>query len=231
MHKNLWLLVPLTLGQACRTTEDGDSACPGCFDAAWMLWNLKTGVKDGAFAAVTSSSKGLLEPDLEVVLYENADENGEYASCTAHYLASSEAAQGIDGAWFDWVLDLSLASSDCPEISDGDLLNELTGWSWEIGFHELDSALEAGLADWFGADWKSEGAPYYFGGYTVLEGDPVGSGGQTHYGRAYELDENMNIADEANGGKLLRTSEVSAGSDGYYELYADTLGDGAGSGR
>ncbi len=128
---------------------------------------------------------------------------------------------------FDWELTLVPVTDGCGDL-DPDwiaptLYQDLAEYSWEMVAGSLDDTLKEWLQDWFvksEADWESEGEPYYFGLTTLLDGDDLGADGQGHYGRAYAVDADMNIASEGSGGSLLTTEQVASGVNGFYEIYA-----------
>lgn len=212
--------------------ETGDAEdCPGCFDANGMLWNLQVGLEDGAFATVHTSSGDRL-PLFTVQLveqeyFDTSTEDPSAHSCTFTYTPAVAPGSSVPSAMFDWELTLVPGTDGCgdldPDWVSSELFQDLPGYGWEMVAEALDADLSAWLQDWFdqeGADWAADGAPYYFGLTTLIDGVDAGSGVQGHYGRAYAVDEDMNIASEGTGGSLLTTEQVAAGSDGFYEIYA-----------
>jgi hypothetical protein len=245
----LLLAASLTLG-GCRTEpfepfrnidETGEDDCPGCFDAALMLWNLQGALHEGALHPV-STSTGQRPAKLTVMLVDqywshlDASEQPAHA-CYMTYTPSLSPGSTAPSAWLDWQLALEPIEDTCgtldPDWIDPDFHVALTGLGIEMIGEALDDGMETYLQEWFAAldaqdtdtslDWDRDGAPYYFGVRGLLDDLSVYGSDQSHYGRAWAVDEELFILDEESGGRLLTTEQIAAGQDGWYELYARTF--------
>lgn len=227
-----------------------DENCPGCFDAAFMLWNLQGALHEGDLHSVNTSN-GERAARLAVTLVDNAynkalenAEPGEVISpydedwaCYMTYTPSIASTGDVSGAMFSWRLGLEPLDNGCRELDpdwvDADLFTELPGMGVTMTGAALDdkmenllkTAFEAVSEDDTGAepDWATEGAPFYIGLTGTIDGQGVNGDDQSHYGRAFRIDEDRNIHNEENGGTLLTTQQIAAGDDGWFEIYAWTF--------
>ena len=225
--------------------ETGENEnCPGCFDVAGMLWNLQGALSEGDLHPVTTTSGQrpalltvmLTEPEYAATDTPNPD---DYA-CTMTYTPSIQ--QGTQpGAVVDWQIALEPLENGCPDLDpdwvDDQLYTMLAQWGMEMIGTDLDSVMEGYLRGWFEdleQDWQAGGAPYYFGlnsridGRVVYREDDTADGAageeiQGHYGRAFAVDGDLNILDEASGGRLLTVEEIGEGTDAWFEIYARTF--------
>lgn len=218
----------LALLGGCRT-DPVDTACPGCFRPVQAFWNLFMGIQAGTFVEV-GTLDGTREPVLDLLLvdedypttYDPAD------ACTLLY--GIEGARGTldPEAWQNWALTLIPRSTDCRDLPSAkwglDPLDRFADRDWEISLEGLTGLMETYLEDLFegqGGSWARDGAPHYFGSHTWIDAyDTASDVGQTHYGRAWQIDAEGRIVDEASGGHLLPWTDVAAGSDGYYEIFS-----------
>jgi len=241
---------------ACRTEqrdrfpvndETGDDEdCPGCFDAAYMLWNLQGALHDGDLQSVNTDS-GERPALLSVVLVDvdwwwalEDAATDEYIdpfdySCTMTYTPTVRQGTTAPSAMLDWEIDLEPVSNDCGELDadwvDSDFHTQLADWGMEMIAEPLDSKMEANLITAFAEneqDWDVEGAPFYFGFSSLVDGrvvykDDDGETIQGHYGRAYAVDEDMAITNEAEGGTLLTPQQIGAEQDAWFEIFAWTF--------
>ncbi len=220
-----WVL-PLLAG--CRS-EPRDTGCTGCFEPIQMLWNLSMGLRAGVFTdAVTLD--GPRAPVLDLVLADEDDTTSIDPAdrCTMRYRIEGQPGTLEPRAWQDWALALVPIETDCLDLSPavwGEVpLERFAAREWEISMEGLTEAMEKYLADLFDAQgtvWSVDGAPYYFGSRTWIDAyDTSGHLRQTHYARAWQVDDGMGIVDEADGGHLLPVEHVAAGGDGYYEIFS-----------
>lgn len=221
--------------------ETGDAEnCPGCFDATGMLWNLQAALQDGELTAVNTTA-GQRSALLTVMLVEeefdpSAEDAAEH-SCTMTYTPSMQPGSQ-PGALLDWDLSLEPVENGCPELDpdwvDAELYTTLPTLALEMVGAELDAAMEDYLSGWFETlelDWANDGEPYYFGlssrvdGQVVYREDDTEAGAefQGHYGRAFAVDADLAIVDEATGGRLLTRAEIAEGGDAWFEIYARTF--------
>ncbi len=238
---------------ACRTQErprlpvddeTGDSEdCPGCVDPAYMLWNLQGAYSEGDLHAV-GTTDGERPALLTVVLVDVEwwrEQQGDEITdpydhaCTLTYTPSIGGPGDDAEAWFSWDLNLAPVEDGCGELDpdwiDQDFFEDLPGLGVDFSGAALDSVMESQLktafeGDGSGPDWETQGAPFYFGLTTTLDGRRVYESNQSHYGRAFavELDGgDLFIRNEANGGTLLTTEQIAAGEPGWFEIFAWTF--------
>jgi hypothetical protein len=220
-----------------ETGENED--CPGCFDPAFMLWDLQAALHEGALHPVLTA-EGERPAQLTVVLvdydYQRAVEAGEEPdpfdaeySCTLSYRPSLQDVGTPQGSWFGWALGLEPVQDDCgpldPDWIRTDFYSELPGLGVAMIGAALDAEMEEALAGAFAdpAAWERDGAPYYFGLTGTIDGLEVYGEGQSHYGRAYQIEQgegSLSIRDEASGGVLLTTEEIAAGQAGWFEIFS-----------
>jgi hypothetical protein len=227
---------------ACRSPssdpiidETGEDDCPGCFDAEGMLWNLQGAWHEGGLHPVNTSA-GERPALLEVKLIDGgwSAQAPEGHECTMRYTPSAVQGDNPQAAP-DWVIALEAVEDGCGELDpdwvDPALFERLPVWGVTMAGEPLDADMTDYLRAWyeeFELDWETDGAPYYFGmratidGRTVYE-DAQGEVVQGHYGRAYQIDDDLNIVAEGAGGVLLGYEEISAGASGWFEVYAATF--------
>jgi hypothetical protein len=220
-----------------ETGENED--CPGCFDPAYMLWDLQAALHEGALHPVVTA-QGERPAQLTVVLvdydYQKAVDAGEEPdpfsdeySCTLIYTPSLAEVGTPQGSWFAWSLALEPVQDNCGELDpdwiQSGFYDALPGLGVAMIGAALDEGMEANLAEAFGdqATWETEGAPYYFGLTGTIDGMEVYGEGQSHYGRAYQIEPvegGLGIKDEGSGGVLLTVEEIEAGQSGWLETFA-----------
>jgi hypothetical protein len=231
--------------------ETGDAEnCPGCFDAAFMLWNLQGALHEGDLHAVNtinSERPAKLVVTLVDSAYDKALENAEPGDvispyderwvCYMTFTPGIAATGDATGAMFSWQLSLEPVEDTCgaldPDWVTADLFTELPGMAVTMTGAALDDAMESKLETAFETvpeddtgeepDWATQGAPYYIGFTGIIDGNAVNGDSQSHYGRAYQIDEDMNIRLEEDGGVLLTTEQIAAGNDGWFEINAWTF--------
>jgi hypothetical protein len=234
--------------------ETGDAEdCPGCFDVAFMSWSLQGARYEGDLHPIVTSSD-LRPARLTVTLVDNAyikaienAEPGEVISpyderwtCFMTYTPSIASTGSDASAMFVWELGLEPLEDGCGPLDadwvNPDLFTALPGMGVTMTGAALDSVMENQLKTAFEAvseddtgeapDWETEGAPYYIGLGSSIDGQEIYGDGQSHYGRAFQVelvDGDLTVRNETSGGILLTTEQIAAGQDGWFEIYAWTF--------
>ncbi len=194
---------------------------PEYFEPDYWGWNYSFGVQAGAVAEVYIS--GLVTPPyFEIMLVEEEyfDAYDESYACHLYYGFSAVPAESWSEAWYDWAIEIEPDSTDCPDLDPelwGEEPLEAIGNSFEVTVGALDADLESSIQGWF-TDWETDYAPYAFGSNNYVDG-ALSSDRQTHYGWAFEVDDDMNLVDPESYGNLLELDAIAAGADGYYFVY------------
>lgn len=117
---------------------------------------------------------------------------------------------GVEDAWLGYKVALVEGQTDCVDFDparfglDGNPIEAVESLPFGIGFGPLTERIETPFEEYYdaqGADWATEGKPYFFTGYLAFSGD----GGTTfdaydfNYSYAFQTDDDMILIEEDGG--------------------------------
>jgi hypothetical protein len=195
------------------TDSDSDTDTePTYFEDYAVFMNIYTGYDGFDFTDFYIEPGGDAYPPYVVLTFAEEEYFEDYDdSYTCEYvglLAVEEPLDlGVEDAWLGYKVALAGGQTDCTDFDparfglDGTPVEAVESLTFGIGFGPLTADLETTFEEVFdsqGADWATEGKPYFFTGYLAFSGD----GGTTfeaydfNYAYAFETDDDMVVIEE-----------------------------------
>lgn len=219
MNKYLLALLVGASLSACKVERDDE---PLLVDELNFAWTLTGGLKDGVLTTVHTNS-GDRDPTVvfELVTDSWLESGGtEGGSCNMTYKVTSEPVD-VDSTFQAFEMTFLEGTTDCvlDETEWGeDPTQRFASWTWSHSIEAYDSDIAEFISGYLGDQWETF-KDNYFGSRIWIDGEGYSWDGMVFYGRAFSVDDEMNIFNEDNGGMLLGSEALEQGSDGYYEFY------------